>query len=355
MLYKLESLRGVFALIVIIAHSPYNIYKKELHFMSHADILVDFFFILSGFIISLAYEHRISKGLSFKSYFISRLGRIYPLHFFTLILCLLVLVIKQFSGLKFHFLSSSSVASFFSNFFLIHSLGIHNELTWNFPSWSISVEFYTYLLFFLGLKIYDKKKNIKIPIIISFACYMTLLIWSKKSIGSYSYDLGILRCIGGFYFGVCIYRFQNKFNLKIFKHIYLLETLSIFFLIFLFTITKYTSFRLDLFFILVFGIIILVYAKKENGFLGKIFNSKILKTIGRYSYSIYLMHSFVITIVIIFTKYILRRNSADFSGYQSVIINFSIIIITLIISKYTFKYIEDYYRIKAKRYILRKK
>ena len=41
--------------------------------------------------------------------------------------------------------------SFFLNVFLLHSLGFIDHLSWNWPSWSISVEFYTYLVFGLVL------------------------------------------------------------------------------------------------------------------------------------------------------------------------------------------------------------
>ena len=37
--------------------------------------------------------------------------------------------------------------SFLLNVFLLHSMGLIDYLSWNAPSWSISVEFYTYLVF----------------------------------------------------------------------------------------------------------------------------------------------------------------------------------------------------------------
>lgn len=51
-------------------------------------LMVDLFFILSGFIMMHVYKNAFSSDLKFKSYLSflkARLARIYPLHFFTLL------------------------------------------------------------------------------------------------------------------------------------------------------------------------------------------------------------------------------------------------------------------------------
>jgi len=75
----LDGLRGVAALIVVIFH------LLEAHSTSHLDLMinhgylaVDFFFLLSGFVIGYAYDDRWSK-ISIKEFFVRRLVRLQPM------------------------------------------------------------------------------------------------------------------------------------------------------------------------------------------------------------------------------------------------------------------------------------
>ena len=56
MIRTLQSLRFVFVMLVVISH--YN----DAHFDFGGDCGVSFFFILSGFVLSLAYSDKISEG-----------------------------------------------------------------------------------------------------------------------------------------------------------------------------------------------------------------------------------------------------------------------------------------------------
>ena len=100
-----------------------------------------------------AYAKKISSGLSFKSYITLRLGRIYPLHLFMLVVWLPYILITQYlysSGFggsdQFE---TSNLSSFISNLFLVHSMGVHAHLSWNYPSWSISTEFFAYIAYYI--------------------------------------------------------------------------------------------------------------------------------------------------------------------------------------------------------------
>jgi peptidoglycan/LPS O-acetylase OafA/YrhL len=62
MLHKLESLRGVAACMVVLYHSPFNYGDGDVSFISNSYLFVDFFFVLSGFVMSLAYSSQIRGG-----------------------------------------------------------------------------------------------------------------------------------------------------------------------------------------------------------------------------------------------------------------------------------------------------
>ncbi len=174
---SLESTRGLAAIIVVIHHSHF-LYGSPSLFVFNGALFVDYFFILSGFIMASAYQHKIGRTINLRAFFLLRFGRLFPLHFF------LLLIWIPFIGVKFYAykhgiggtnpLITCNLESFISNVLLIHSLGIFNFESWNFPSWSISVEFYTYFVFFIYAILLKNKRLIKLPLFISFLCYAVL-------------------------------------------------------------------------------------------------------------------------------------------------------------------------------------
>ena len=77
----LDSFRGICACIVAMSHFNANsiIYNSPL--LDRGSIYVDFFFVLSGFVIFANYKERLQNGYSLVKFSFLRLGRLYPLHF----------------------------------------------------------------------------------------------------------------------------------------------------------------------------------------------------------------------------------------------------------------------------------
>ena len=117
---------------------------------------VDFFFILSGFVMCHVYQHIFRNVVDRHNYFRFiglRLIRIYPLHILTLLVFVLFELIQWFlvraellHGITV-FSDQSSLFSLAANFLLIHAWGVVDTSGWNQPSWSISVELFAYLVF----------------------------------------------------------------------------------------------------------------------------------------------------------------------------------------------------------------
>ena len=80
----LDGLRGVAALSVALSH----LFHGSWVFPS-AHVAVDFFFILSGFVIAGAYDERLVRGLGFQAFAAARVRRLYPLLGFAAILGLM--------------------------------------------------------------------------------------------------------------------------------------------------------------------------------------------------------------------------------------------------------------------------
>jgi peptidoglycan/LPS O-acetylase OafA/YrhL len=308
---------------------------------------------MSGMVMALVYEDRIKSGLSFKSYLILRLGRIYPLHLFTLLLWLVYILFKQINGFQTEFILKDNIWTFVSNVFMIQSLGVHNSLSWNFPSWTISTEFYTYLLFYLLLITLDKKKKLWMPFLIAIISYCFLLSLNRITISSITYDFGIVRTIGAFYLGVGIYRFKRdtKFTLTKMMNLYELTPLLIF--VFLISLPQRIPFH-DIYMILTLVFSIYVFSEKKSGVLGNFLQNKILRKIGEYSYSIYMLHIFIISLYELVFRNVLGINMSSIRGIYSIILNGMFCITTILLSKYSYIYIEDYYRKKSKDYVRKK-
>jgi peptidoglycan/LPS O-acetylase OafA/YrhL len=72
--YVLDGMRGVAALIVVAFHIS-SIYP----YVSYGYLAVDFFFALSGFVLSHAYAEKLRAGMSPLEFMARRVGRLYPL------------------------------------------------------------------------------------------------------------------------------------------------------------------------------------------------------------------------------------------------------------------------------------
>ncbi|MFH6944344.1 acyltransferase family protein [Flavobacterium sp. FlaQc-50] len=119
--------------------------NEHLSFIFQNGIGVSYFFILSGFVMIIAYGN--SPLVSFVEYYRNRFARIYPLYFFAIILVIFVQLIDRmfdFSG-------------FFFNVFMIQAWIPGKALSFNFPAWSLSVEALFYAVFpFVFNKVYQK-------------------------------------------------------------------------------------------------------------------------------------------------------------------------------------------------------
>jgi peptidoglycan/LPS O-acetylase OafA/YrhL len=146
------------------------IYHYGLHFfpfnslplaglLQSANLGVSYFFILSGFVMIIAYGRR--GELDAVDFWKQRFARIYPVYFLSLSLCLLFNINSDIRG----------YSSVLLNVFAIQAWYPGKVLTFNFPAWSISVEFFFYAIFpFLLNSVYSRRKlrTYLIPIAILF-------------------------------------------------------------------------------------------------------------------------------------------------------------------------------------------
>lgn len=89
MIATLQSLRFVFVLLIFLSHFAYGSFQA---LDAGGDCGVAFFFLLSGFTLSLGYDESLRNGsFRYKTFLCRRLRKIYPLH----LLCLLFFLLAS--------------------------------------------------------------------------------------------------------------------------------------------------------------------------------------------------------------------------------------------------------------------
>jgi peptidoglycan/LPS O-acetylase OafA/YrhL len=300
--------------------------------------------------MSYAYEDKIHSGLKFYTYIALRLGRIYPLHIFVLLLWIPYILIRQylyqtgFGGVE--QLDKNNIYTFISNVFLVQSLGLHNSLSWNFPSWSISTEFFAYVCFYIFTVSIDRAKKVYVPILIVVSCYAFLQQLNRPGL-DITYDFGAIRCIGAFYIGVLFFRITQSFastNLTISNvYINIIEITVLVAIISGVTLAEQHDGYLY-FCLLSFGCAILIFSRAESGLLGQFLTLKLMRKIGLWSYSIYLLHAMILGGISNIFEYIFKIDPNIPQGIVAITINSLVLVLTIILSKYSYQYIEKKYR-----------
>ena len=139
----LDVLRGVAALGVVVYHLGTS--KLEVNFAPRGYLAVDFFFVLSGFVVAHAYEAPLKSQLSWWKFFIKRLIRFYPLVILSIGLGTAVLLMKWLTYPERVNSLSSILESVVLNSLLLPMLSgstaLSNELfPTNGPLWTLSLE-----------------------------------------------------------------------------------------------------------------------------------------------------------------------------------------------------------------------
>jgi peptidoglycan/LPS O-acetylase OafA/YrhL len=164
--------------------------------------LMGFFFTLSGFVIMHVYQG-MSSRFDYVDYIQKRLARMYPLHLATLVF--FVICPLLFGILRYWF----SLDAILPNLLLVHAWGATDRLTFNYPSWSVSAEFFVYLLFPLFLLVV-RRLGLWTALLVPCLCAILNPIFfdalGLRSWTSATFDFGCLRAVPSFIAGMVVYR-----------------------------------------------------------------------------------------------------------------------------------------------------
>jgi peptidoglycan/LPS O-acetylase OafA/YrhL len=353
----LDGWRGVCACFVVLFHfhgwGP--LYTSS--FVRDSYLFVDFFFVLSGFVIAWNYGDRLASWPEMKRFLILRLGRVYPLHLFMLFCFLAYETARTFYGLHHPGVSATFTGftdsgAVLSNLVLVQSLHVHDVLTWNVPSWSISTEYWTYFVFALVSVCFGLRN----ATLLAVAIVAPLLIARVSTTGmNITYDWGLVRCVFGFALGVACCRFYRRWPAAMHgasrTQMTALELLVVLAVV-LFVCEAGTG-GLSVLAPFLFAVAVLVFAA-EGGWVSGLFRSRPLRWLGTVSYSIYMTHYFLVILVPTIFKHGLHR---DYSAVMPVpgeapvevfgrndlegtLFYLVVLGLTLVLSAFTYRWIE---------------
>jgi peptidoglycan/LPS O-acetylase OafA/YrhL len=350
----LESLRGLAALTVVLFHFKIgSILNNE--FTENGYLMVDFFFILSGFVIAYNYFGRINNISTLKNYMFKRILRLYPLHLFTLLLWLAIEVTKYYLYINNSLhpfednipFTKNNFESFFTHLFLIQNI-FTDQLTWNGPSWSISVEFYTYLIFGISMIVIGflsrEKTNLQYLMLCIFFIFfaIALLLFATEKM--------FLRCIYGFFLGSAMY-FLSKYKNKYFCSNLLSYILALLAILCTMYIPKYQLLISLSYFLSIYSLLMLINfvpLVASKNILLNILSFKPLVLLGSISYGVYMTHSLIVGVLVDAIKFSnLNFLSKDgyiilegFNQLEIELLMFSTLAIIISFSYLCLKYIE---------------
>jgi peptidoglycan/LPS O-acetylase OafA/YrhL len=297
---QLEAFRGFAAILVAWFHSAI-INGDKLLLIKPGNIYVDFFFVLSGFVLMHAYADRIGRGMSFYNFAVLRLARIWPLHMVMLGVFVLYGAVQWLAFAQLGIGDGPDERNTFIalvyNVLLIHSLGVMDGLTWNYPSWSISVEYFTYLLFF-GLVLISFKARFVLSAIASVLGFVALF-WIAQMLGKTSilasYDYGTIRCIAGFFAGTAIYGVYRHAPLRLGRMaMTVIEAACLSLSCWLIVQSTANGFYQ---FTAIVSFVVLIYVfASGRGVLSQIFSLPPFRFLGKISFSIYMVHAIFMSV-----------------------------------------------------------
>lgn len=221
----LTSLRFLAAFWVLLYHFKDHLGLDLGRFGLIADgyLGVDLFFALSGFILAHVYLTELEGGrFGYGGFLKNRLARVYPMH-----LAALGAMLALFAGASILGVGESAPDAFKltdlpAHLLLVHAWGATQTVGWNFPSWSISAEWATYLAFpLIATGVLKAQRDASAALVVCalamcLASYVALdnlhLVapWVGQDFSGMTAQIGALRIMPSFLLGVALYAFGGN-------------------------------------------------------------------------------------------------------------------------------------------------
>lgn len=351
---KLDGLRGIFSLMIVFFHYPLEyslLISFDSFFIRSSYVFVDFFFVLSGFVISLNYAN-FSNSNDLWVYIKKRFIRLYPLLFFTSSIFLIFnLISNNFLPdlTNFHKANSLIINNYIEDILFTNSNQIlGNSQGLNIPSWSISAEFISYIVYGLvSLFFISKSKKIIIAGIILISLYYyfyELDFYMNNS------EFGFLRSIICFHLGYFVFILSKRIKKINVLFEYAIPVLLILILYYINNLEGNPKKFIFGFITPVFFSISILILLKTRGVISKFLEFKFVQFLGKVSFSIYLTHQLLLVVI---TRIVFRGLNFEITLINELVIFLLTLSIIVGWSSITYNMIEKKATLFLKKKILK--
>lgn len=287
---RLNSLRGLAAMIVLISHySNMSGLFNSLLGKGAGQIGVMLFFVLSGFLMSYLYINLEFNRSNIVHFIIARIARVIPLFIFVVFCSYLLYLFNT----DIHLYYIPDLAHLFSHLLLLYG----ESVLWTIPT---EIQFYIFFIFLWAVFSVDKR----IFYIFLLALYL-LIVWSdyyrpRGVIFELIYDFRLMRSLPYFFAGIIFaqmyinFKFLSAYRSHIF--ILVLGIIPLLYPRIFFVLTGYEHGKWeDGFVLMAISLVFFVcvfFISDQN----KILVNPITEHLGKISYSLYLLHMPLLTL-----------------------------------------------------------
>jgi peptidoglycan/LPS O-acetylase OafA/YrhL len=308
---NIEILRLIFIISIVVYHlfstvSPLNhiypsfplfVYLKNNLGVS-GPIAVDLFFVISGFLLI----NGLNTNQTVLQFLKHKFVRFFPALFF----CYVFSYILAKIGLSAFYPYENLLSLFFLN---------HIGITFNYGltgSWFVSVIVSVSVFYFYIIKHFDKKYSDFIIIMLSLGAYLVIIqvlegaISSDNNVNLFIFQMGTLRALAGMGLGFVVYNIYKEvkaitYNHSVKKYLAYSALELVTFLYVVYNLFHNVGSHYQILIILAFAILLYLFALKR-GCLSQLLENNFSNSLGRYAYSTFLLHFYVINIFILTWK-----------------------------------------------------
>ena len=289
---NLEALRGICAVLVVLYHVEFASPLNHNVVVRHGWLFVDFFFVLSGFVIALIHVRAPAGWNAAKRFLTRRFFRLYPLHLASVLFVAALLAVRV--GL--HPASATTLGIdtqfrwlFLANLAMVHAWGFTDRSVLNVPSWSISTEWVAYLITaaIFGLTARPRWR------VAGLAAIGLVALLILASAGGPVMDGPLLyrvpRCLYGFALGAAVFALTRCSPVRGSGPALLVQLIAIAGIVTLLTVLERAP-RLELGFPPLAALLVIGAVADHDSPLFRLLTTAPAQLLGRLSYSIYLVH-----------------------------------------------------------------
>ena len=211
LLPSLEGLRFIASMAVVANHFiPYAYADIRIERLS---VAVDLFFVISGIVIANQYQGRMRSLADYADFLQRRLARIYPLHLATLLFYVVIGLLLSRGLLHVNDPDKYRFSLLLLNALLIQAWNPFDYLiSFNRVSWSISAEFFVYLLFPLIAWIIGRGFGVAATFVsacLALGVGVAYFVYNIDLV-SLNWQFGIIRALPGFALGVLLSTYREE-------------------------------------------------------------------------------------------------------------------------------------------------